>query len=68
MGWSESYYNDMSGEARGEIARKADDLLGALRELRAAFDTYGGFIPEWGDLEGLLDDLESRLDDLRGPA
>lgn len=68
MGWSESYYADMSGEARAEITRKAVRLLDAVRELRGAVDTYGGFAPELGDLGGLLDDLERRLERLRGPA
>ena len=62
MGWSESYYADMAGEAGRELEERLRDLAGALRRMRLAASTYQDFHPLIGGILRLVDGWEAELE------
>ncbi len=61
MGWSESYYADMKGEADREVGGCCQALLVAMADLREVVETYRDFVEHADELESLLASLERLL-------
>ena len=61
MGWSESYYADMAGEAGRKFAERVQDLVEAFRRTRHDASAYGPFHPLFGELSSMVETWEAEL-------
>ena len=61
MGWSESYYADMAGEAGRKFAERVLDLMEAFRRTRRDASTYEPFHPLFGELSRMVETWEAEL-------